>query len=175
MPITVFEDDIATHPQFQKRAAEVLAALPQDWDFVQWGCTLNNKWNLSAWIDLGRLQVRIDGVTPPRWKDEAGYRAFQAEPLTAAAPIKLIHSYGTFAYSISSKGARLALAHCLPLRKRMIAVQNTWWMHDNGLDVTMCGFYPQHQAYLSFPQIVIPCLVDSERKATDAANKPKPA
>lgn len=166
-PVTIFEDDIATHPHFQKCAADVLAALPNDWDFVQWGCMINSENNLTAWVDLGRVPVRIDSTAPVRWRDDAGYRAFQEEPLMIAAPVRMIHSWGLFAYSISIKGARLAIEHCLPLREQKIAIQNRPWK-DSGLDVKMCALYPRIKAFLSFPQLAIPCLDGSERKTLDA-------
>jgi len=168
-PVTIFEDDVAIHPQFDARVEQVVAALPPDWDFIQWGATIGFNVNLAAWIDLGRIPVKIDGHAPVKWSDEESYCQFQKEPIPSAAPMRLLHSYGLFGYSISAKGARLALENALPLRKRQIILAGRWWMHDNGLDVTMCGLYPQIKAYLCFPQLVIPCLDESERKATDAA------
>jgi GR25 family glycosyltransferase involved in LPS biosynthesis len=167
--ITVLEDDTAVHPCFVDRSAAVIEALCSDWDFVQWGCTIGFENNTSAWIDIGRVPARIEGTAPVRWRNDAGYREFQRSQIGIAAPMRLLQSYGSFAYSISPKGAKLALEHCLPLRARKIAIQDRWWMSDNGIDVAMCGLYPQIKAYLCFPQLVIPCIDDSDRHSVDAA------
>lgn len=168
-PITVFEDDVVVHPRFLELAGQVLAALPDDWDFVQWGCPINAANNLAAWVDLGRTTARIDSTGAVRWRDAAGYAAFQAQPLRAAAPIRLLHAFGLFAYSLSPKGAHLACNHCLPLRSRDITLDGRWSMRDDGIDVTMCGLYPNIKAFLAFPQLAIPCVDDpSERQGADA-------
>jgi len=166
-PVTIFEDDIVVHPQFTASAALLFAGLKDDWDVVQWGCWITTS-NMTAWVDLGGVEVRIDATAARKWKDDAGYVAFKETLVNGAVPIRLLHCFGTFAYSISPRGARLALDYCIPLRERMVGIQNRWWMKDNGIDVAMCGLYPQIKAHLCFPQLVVPCLDVSDRKAADA-------
>ena len=114
--LTIFEDDIVIAHQFEKRAREVMSVLPDDWDIIQWGYGFNP---LFVWVDLGVSRVRLHPYGRSAYQGEEGLQKFQAEEYSAA-PVKLLHSFGTQGYSISPKGARAAVEYCLPLRNRLI-------------------------------------------------------
>ncbi len=157
--LTIFEDDAVTVEDFAGRAATVMNALGDQWDFILWGCTLNP---LFAWIDLGvtRTRLHIYGV---RRTDGLAAGA-------AAAPVKLLHAFGLFAYSVSPSGAQAALDYCLPLRHRLIAFPDTGvTIEDDGLDNTLCGLYPSIRAHVVLPFLAPTYDGSSDRVQTDRA------
>jgi hypothetical protein len=113
--------------------------------------------------------VRLSPYGIPRWRSEAEYPDFQ-ERAAAVAAVPLIHSYGLLSYSISPKGARRALDHCLPLRKRTISFEDGAFVRqDDGLDVTLCGLYADIKAFIALPQLVVPYVDQpSVRRDLDA-------
>ncbi len=166
-PITVFEDKIVVSKQFYERASEVMANLPPDWDFIQWGYWLGKN-NLFIWVDFGTAKACIEAYGPDSWRLAEEQQSFQSRNCLVSTT-KLLHSYGTFAYSISTDGARRALQHCLPLRERLVMFGESFNRRDNGIDVTLCSLYPQIKAYICLPQLVIPYGDgQSIRRQTDA-------
>ena len=74
----------------------------------------------------------------------------------AVAPIRLLHSFGTFAYSVSPSGAKAAIEYCLPLRNRLITFADAGvCTPDEGVDISLCGLYPSIRAYLALPFIAM--------------------
>ena len=72
------------------------------------------------------------------------------------SPLKLLHSFGALAYSISPKGAQSLLKYCLPLRKRVVSFPETVVViDDNGIDCAMCGAYSSMQAFICIPPLVV--------------------
>lgn len=163
--ITIFEDDVVVSTEFRRRAEEVLAALPSHWDIIHWGCLINP---LFAWVDLGISKVKLVGYGEWQYKGETGAARFRAEA-HAAAPVKLLHSFGLQGYSISPQGAKAALDYCLPLRRRLIEFPDAEVVtEDSGLDVALCGLYPTIQAFVCLPPLVIHADEEaSERVAVD--------
>lgn len=153
-PITICEDDMVTSEYFYERASEVIASLPDDWDFIQWGYWLGNN-NLYLWVDYGITKAHIDGYGEPAWRSPEEYNVFQSQNFLVA-PVKLLHSYGTFGYSISAEGARQALTHCLPLQDRLVRFEDGYNREDNGIDVILCSLFPKIKAYICMPQLIIP-------------------
>jgi GR25 family glycosyltransferase involved in LPS biosynthesis len=151
-PLTVLEDDIAVARHFEAAAAGALAMLPSDWDFIKWGWTINP---LFAWLDVGVSRVRLQGYGQLAYEDSESIRAFQ-DIQSACAPVRMLHSFGLFAYSISPKGAQAALEYCLPLRNRLITFPDAEVTVDaTGIDVLLCGAYPQMQAFVALPSLAV--------------------
>lgn len=151
--LTVFEDDAVTVPDFEAKAGAVLSALPGDWDVVNWGITLNP---LFAWVDLGSTRVRLEGYGAPAFAGEARIAAFQAQALAPTA-IRLLHGFGLVGTSISAKGARAMLGHVVPLRRRIIEFHGAGVRtEDVGVDVALCGVYPDLKAYVCLPALCLP-------------------
>jgi GR25 family glycosyltransferase involved in LPS biosynthesis/glycosyltransferase involved in cell wall biosynthesis len=161
--ITVFEDDIAVSRHFVSQATALLSVLPDDWDFIQWGYILNP---LFAWVDLGVSRVRLQPYGPRPLSSGPGIRRFQSEPV-CPAPLKLLHSFGFQGYSVSAKGARAALDHCLPLRRRLITFPDAGvTTPDCGIDVAMCGLYPKLNAFICAPPLLIHCDKGTSNRET---------
>jgi GR25 family glycosyltransferase involved in LPS biosynthesis len=162
--ITIFEDDVIVSHQFQNRAQDILSELPADWDFIQWGCQLNP---LFAWVDLGVSRARLHAYGARRYAGAAGRGEFQRTNAPSSA-VKLLHSFGTHAYSISARGARAALEFCLPLRNRQIEFPDAGVRTpDVGIDVSLCGLYPNLNSFLCIPNLVLLGEQESDRKSTD--------
>ncbi len=92
----------------------------------------------------------------------ADYRGFRDENVSSSA-VRLVHSFGTQAYSVSPKGARALLKSCLPLRKRRIPFPGTSIVNDDlGIDTAMCAAYGSMQAFICIP----PLVAQDERQAS---------
>ena len=93
---------------------------------------------------------------------------FQSEKFSRSL-IKVEHSFGLQAYTVTPKGARILLEKCLPLQRRLIPFPGTAVvLDDTGIDCAMCAAYGSMQAFLCMPPLVI--LDDeqpSDRVATD--------
>jgi GR25 family glycosyltransferase involved in LPS biosynthesis len=146
--LTILEDDVVIAHHFISAATRVLSELPADWDFVKWGWTLN----LSALVEMGLSQVTLVGDGKPSCHDPARLQAFQAEA-TQVVPLRMLRSFGLFGYSISPKGARLALEHCLPLKNHILENQSK--IAAVAFDSTLTALYPKIQAFLCVPSLII--------------------
>jgi GR25 family glycosyltransferase involved in LPS biosynthesis len=169
--LTIFEDDVVVSLHFEARAREILAAVPADWDFIQWGVTFDP---LFVWVDLGVSKARLHPYGTRNYAVPSDYKRFQAEKLFPA-PLRLLHSFGLQGYSISAKGARAALEYCLPLRNRSIEFPEAEvTTRDRGIDVALCGLFPTLKAYVCFPQLLVPNDGESVRKSIDREGEAGP-
>jgi GR25 family glycosyltransferase involved in LPS biosynthesis/glycosyltransferase involved in cell wall biosynthesis len=161
--ITVIEDDTFVTYQFEKKAAEFISTLPQDWDFIHWGYIFNP---LFLWVDFGFSRATLKSYSQKfQGEDRLKFQSTDLPP----SPVKLAHSYGIQAYSVSPNGARSLLEHCFPLRKRLIPFPGTGIVSvDEGIDCAMNLAYGAIQAFISIPPLVIQDeMQDSDRKAAD--------
>src|SRR6185437_11703646 len=97
-PLTICEDDVLLHRDFEVHAARLLGLLPADWDIILWG------WNFNAALDIDFLP----GVSPCLvLSKEASLRAgvanFQRLPISPH-PFRLRQVLGLPCYSVSPKG-----------------------------------------------------------------------
>jgi hypothetical protein len=84
-----------------------------------------------------------------------GDLAFRSKEFSYSA-IRVAHSLGLMAYSLSPKGAAALLEACLPLRKRLIPYPGTGtFLPDNGIDVAMSGAYGSMQTFACVPPLVL--------------------
>jgi glycosyl transferase, family 25 len=154
--LTIAEDDVIFHSQFETLAQEIIKTLPRDWDFVLWG------WNFDAFLAFDM----VPGVSTCRAQFDSDSirlkaRAFQRLPLSPRAH-KLILSFGMTCYSISPKGAENLKSKCFPLRPMFIS-----WPADVprpavfpsrrnvGIDAVLNSLYRQLNAYVCFPPLVV--------------------
>jgi glycosyl transferase, family 25 len=154
--ITIAEDDAIFHQEFQRHAVEVIAKLPTDWDIILWG------WNFDLFLSLEMLP----GLSPclaqfEEIKSSEGARQFQSQRLQPY-PLKLRWAFGMPCYSVSPNGARKMMAKSLPLRplvhafpEALRAKPHMPYFRTVGIDVTLSGIYPELNAFICFPPIVI--------------------
>jgi glycosyl transferase family 25 len=148
--VTIAEDDAIFHLQFEPLAEKILASLPPDWDIIQWG------WNFDSVLAFDLLPGVSNSVAvfdQTKLRDNAA--AYMRLPMTPS-PYRLQRSLGTVCQSISPTGAAKLLRHCLPIRPMEVfypvlnrSFQNT------GIDNMMNDLYPQINAYVSLPPLVI--------------------
>ena len=147
--ITIFEDDVFCSPAFTKESVRLVSSLPKDWDVMVWGFNFDPAF---IWVDLGFSKAKLEFYRRRKPRD---YQEFQAGRLSPSA-VRLAHSFGTIAYSVSPKGARTLLKHCIPLRKRFIPFPGTnVVVKDEGIDMAMSGIYEKMQAFICIPPLVI--------------------
>ena len=149
-PVTVCEDDAIFHREFLQRASHLRSTVEPDWDLIMWG------WNFDSilYFDL------MPGVSPclARFSQEylrSGVETFQNSPI-APALFRLFRAFGTVCYSVSSRGAKQLLQRALPLRPLKIDFPTiNPEFPNNGIDKAMNDLYPELNAYVSFPPLVI--------------------
>lgn len=147
--ITVMEDDVIIARHFEAEFNKIIASLPSDWDLIQWGYIFTPTF---TWLDFGFSKAELR-FYENRITD--GGTSFQAMNFSSSA-VKLAHSFGSQAYSLSPKGARTLLSFCRPLRKQFITFPGAGIViEDEGLDSTMNGAYANMQAFLCLPPLVI--------------------
>jgi glycosyl transferase, family 25 len=155
--ITICEDDAIFYHQFERAAEAIIGQLlPADWDIILYG------WNFDAALVIDLLP----GVTPAVvYCDEDRLRAHAAQfqhhtqPLQA---IRLRQAFGPMCYSVSPKGARAMRNLCLPIRPLTVDLpgpdrnlQPARRLPNVGLDVMMAAAYPQVNAFVAFPPLVV--------------------
>jgi GR25 family glycosyltransferase involved in LPS biosynthesis len=164
--MTVFEDDAIATDRFAEKAAQLIATLPKDWDFIQWGYNFNP---LFVWADFGFSKATMRFYSQNfQGNDKSKFQSANFCP----SAVKLAHSYGTVAYSVSAKGARALLDYCLPLKSWSIPFPGTDVVSRNsGIDCAMNGVYGSMQAFISIPPLVLEDKgLNSDRTTTDLAN-----
>ncbi|RWB67974.1 glycosyltransferase family 25 protein [Mesorhizobium sp.] len=160
--ITVFEDDVRASYRFMEESADILSRAPAGWDLIQWGYIIDPSF---IWLDFGLTNAKLE-FYDRRYANRTAL--FQSEKFPRSL-IRLQHSFGTQAYTVSPRGARILLEKLLPLRSRLVPFPGTpVVLDDTGIDCAMCGAYGSMQAYLCMPQLVV--LDDglpSDRTTTD--------
>lgn len=147
--VTIFEDDVICSQYFRQEAALLVSKLPADWDIVQWGYNCHQCY---MWLDFEFAKAKLQ-FYDHRFAE--GSLEFQSRRFASSA-VRVAHSLGLMAYSVSPKGARALLKYCLPLRKRLIPFPGTGtFLPDNAIDVAMCGAYRSMQAFACIPPLVI--------------------
>ncbi|WFP65863.1 glycosyltransferase family 25 protein [Mesorhizobium sp. WSM4904] len=147
--ITIFEDDVRSSFQFVEEAATLMAQAPADWDIIQWGYIFDPSF---IWLDLGFSKAKLEFYDRRYSKRTTSFQ-FEKFPRSL---IKVEHSFGLQAYTITPKGARILLEKCLPLRSRLIPFPGTAVvLDDTGIDCAMCGAYTSMRAFVCMPPLVI--------------------
>jgi hypothetical protein len=123
--------------------------LPEQWDMVQWGANFHP---LFMWLDFEFSKAKLE-FYDRRFSGDA--QKFQSTRYSPSA-IRIAHSFGLMAYSVSPKGAISLLKYCLPLKKQLIPFPGTdVTLDDTGIDCSMCGAYSSMQAFVCIPPLVI--------------------
>ena len=147
---TICEDDAIFNLDFERRALEMMATLPDDTDIIYWG------WNFDAQTSI----ELIPGMSPcatgfgknPLPGEVA---AFQNCPISPVA-YRLLRAFGIICYTVTPHGARRLRKLCLPVRGE------TWEFPEIRLrianvavDVGMCNVLPRIKAFCSFPPLAM--------------------
>jgi len=148
--VTIAEDDAIFHLQFEPLAEKVIASLPPDWDIIQWG------WNFDSILAFDLLPGISNSVAVfDQTKLRENVAAYMQLPVAPVA-YRLQRSLGTVCQSISPAGAAKLLRHCLPIRpmEAFYPILNRS-LPNTGIDNMMNELYPQINAYVSLPPLVI--------------------
>ncbi|MGX5805674.1 glycosyltransferase family 25 protein [Bradyrhizobium sp. Arg314] len=149
-PITIFEDDVYASLDFFKERDLLMSNATPDWDVIKWGFIFDP---LFLWLDFGFSKAKLE------FYERSANRyptRFQGAHLSRSL-VRIAHSFGLQAYSVTPKGARILLDNCLPLRKRTISFPGAGvTIEDTGIDCAMCAAYSSMQAFACIPPLVIP-------------------
>jgi glycosyl transferase, family 25 len=148
--ITVAEDDAIFAPNFIVTAKAVIGKLPEDWDIILWG------WNFDAflWVEIpeGIASCKIECNQSEMRQNVSSFRSREFDHV----PLRLRHSFGIMAYTVSPAGARSLMDICLPLRDTRIQFHGYGVVVSNEtLDAMMNEAYPRLKAYVCLPPIAI--------------------
>jgi GR25 family glycosyltransferase involved in LPS biosynthesis len=161
--ITIFEDDVYSSFNFLEESNRVLSKAPEDWDLVKWGFNFDP---LFLWLNFDFSKAKLEFYD--RQYKQAPAR-FQSESYPRSL-VRLTHSFGALAYSVTPRGAQVLLDKCLPLRKRLIPFPGTGVvLEDEGIDCAMSAAYDSMRAFVCMP----PLVIHDDQQASDrvAANR----
>jgi glycosyl transferase family 25 len=155
-PVTVTEDDVFLHSQFETLAPRIIEKLPPDWDLISWG------WN----FDLFMCFEMLPGVSHclaqfEQDRSRAGIETFQKQAIDPQV-FRLIWQFGTPCYTVSPKGARALQGKVLPLRPTTAsfppgirAQAHAGHFKNVGIDSAMNNAWEAVNAYICFPPIAV--------------------
>lgn len=157
--ITIFEDDVRASFRFIEESATISSQAPADWDIIQWGWIFDPSF---IWLDFGFSKAKLD-FYDRRYTNRTAL--FQFEQFSRSL-IKVEHSFGLQAYTVTPRGARMLLEKCLPLRRRLISFDGTdVILDDTGIDCAMCAAYDSMKAFVCMP----PLVIHDDEQASDRA------
>lgn len=156
--LTICEDDAIFSSSYEHHAARLLENVG-DWDFILWSGSMR----CYTWLDVlpGGIGARLQFLEGPLFDNVL---AFQEAP-TQPALLPARYLLGLHCYSLSLRGARALLDHCLPLRPGVTDFAGFGLRLENtGIDCVMNGVLPSLNTYVCLPPLVIDDLrVDSVR------------
>ncbi len=149
-PVGIFEDDVLLRRDFTRQVEQAVGDLPEDWDIIHFG--INTDSVLEVELVPGR---NVSGGFDRQYPTEADcVRFVNAE--SAVTPVRLITGFGTCAYVVSPKGARILLENCFPLRWTMYFVRRLdFVLKAYSGDAVMNAYYSQMSVFLCWPPIAI--------------------
>jgi GR25 family glycosyltransferase involved in LPS biosynthesis len=147
-PMTILEDDAATHYDFYDKQKEVMKNLPEDWDIITWG------YNFDAilCIKIATGNVYINHVEPRESFDEEKLIGYQSQEINPELYKTQVY-WGLCGYSISPKGAKLYKEKCFPLTDFIMSFADKM-ISNQGLDTSMVKVHSESKSYFCFPTIV---------------------
>jgi len=155
-PVTICHDDAIFNRQFEQRADELMKSLQSNWDFVLWG------WNFDSIFCFEMLPGVSNGyMLFEEAKMAANTQPFQ-EQTVFPRPFKLIMAWGVPCYTVSARGAQAIRSKVLPFQPLTISRPRRFLqpgMPDTflvrGIDGALNSIYPQINAFVCFPPLVI--------------------
>jgi GR25 family glycosyltransferase involved in LPS biosynthesis len=147
----IAEDDAIIHPHAPKKIADLLSPI-DDWDIVFWG------WNFDFPMIVGYSSV-VRPVTLMFDQEVLRQKSklFPATCLIESTLVRLEHCTGLPFYSISPRGARMFLAHCLPIGANKLPPrgQRNFEVANKGLDIELGHHLPGAMAFACLPPLAI--------------------
>ncbi|MFB9983930.1 glycosyltransferase family 25 protein [Mesorhizobium kowhaii] len=148
-PITIFEDDVYSSFDFLEESNRILSMAPANWDMVKWGFNFDP---LFLWLDFDFSKAKLEFYERKHKQVPA---QFQSDNYSRSL-IRLTHSFGAMAYSVTPRGAQVLLEKCLPLRRRLIPFPETGVvLEDESIDCAMSAAYDSMKAFVCMPPLVI--------------------
>jgi glycosyl transferase family 25 len=159
--VTLAEDDAAISRHFLRKAPEVLAKLPPDWDIILWGWNFDSVLHVALMDGIKESVAHFDAR--PLGPRVAEFQAADYEVM----PLRLVNAFGIVSYSISPAGARRLLAACFPLRNDVIPIPGlNRQLLNISLDATMNKHYRSLRSYVCFPPLV---WTENDKASSDVA------
>ncbi|UCI29384.1 glycosyltransferase family 25 protein [Mesorhizobium sp. B4-1-4] len=148
--ITIFEDDVRSSFDFLTESSRIISSAPAGWDMIKWGFLFDP---LFLWLDFNFSKAKLE-FYDHRYSKKG--LLFQSDK-SSRSLVRIAHSFGLQAYSLTPRGAQKLLGKCLPLKKRTIPFPGTGVvLDDTGIDCAMCAAYSSMKAFVCMPPLVIP-------------------
>lgn len=148
--LTIVEDDVVLAENFAEETERLIKSLPEDWEHVIWG------WGFDALMTFDLLPG-YSHCTSSFDQNSLRKRSqhFSTERIDSRL-FRLRAGFGTLGYSISPRGARRLLDHCLPLRPMSIHYPGyDRPLPNTGIDNMMAQAYPHMATYVAIPPLVV--------------------
>jgi GR25 family glycosyltransferase involved in LPS biosynthesis len=147
--VTVFEDDAICSVHFAEESERILSVIPEDWDMIKWGAIFRPSY---VWANFGFSKAKLQFYDRRYMDDQITFQRTKYSWL----PIRMAHSFGMQAYSLTPNGARKLVDHCLPLRKRLIQFPEAGVVIDDVcIDCAINVAYPFMQTFICLPPLVV--------------------
>lgn len=119
--LTVLEDDAVVCANFIQESSRVIASLPPDWDYIQWGFNFDTCLTFDLMPGFSPCFAAFAFDQDAMRLKLADFHRHRIT--TSAFPLKV--SLGIPGYTVSPRGARRLLKFCLPLRQTTAYIRSS--------------------------------------------------
>ena len=160
-PILIMEDDAIVNHDFMNHLNTVKNILPDDWDILQ----LTYNYDSALSYNITEFEKCNCYFSQNKLTKSHILKFVDSKINTTIA--KLNNSFGTSAYMISPKGAKILKTKCFPLNNTIITVPFLGEIMSHSIDCMMNTIYKDISAYVCIiPFIITPHVNFEEYKST---------
>ena len=155
-PILIMEDDVIVSYEFTKHLDTVMQMLPENWDILQL------SYNFDSVLSFNNTSYEVcNGVFGKKNITSTDIETFVQSKIYPTIA-KLNHSFGTSAYVINPKGARILKSKCFPLNNTIVNIPFLNNISCFTIDCMMNTVYKDISAYVCIlPFVMTPHISDN--------------
>lgn len=147
---TIFEDDAHLCRNFEHESHKILEQLPADFDVILWGANPGTYYTFGIVPGTAKCHAYLDKSDVWSSLDNFCNRRISTNffPLNQA--------FGTLGYTVSPKGAKKLIEHCLPFDSIPVfslSTQNHYIA--DGIDGVLNRFYSSMKAFITSPPLAL--------------------
>ena len=154
-PMLIMEDDAIVNMEFSTHLQNVVKMLPSDWDILQL------SYNYDSVLSFNNtVYEQCHGIFNKHKMTKIDINNFINSKIYPTIA-KLNHSFGTSAYLISPKGAKIFKEKCFPLNNTIITIPFLNSIKCFTIDCMMNSIYKNTSSYVCIiPFIITPHICD---------------
>ena len=160
-PIVIMEDDVIVNYNFTNHLNNLMNnMLPEDWDIVQL------SYNFDSVLSYNNtVYEQCNCIFNKKSVTRSDISNFVSSKINTTIA-KLNHSFGTAAYIISPKGAKILKERCFPLNNKIVNIPFLNNIMCFTIDCMMNAVYKDISAYVSVIPFVMTPHISEEFKST---------